>query len=362
MMQGMPRPKRQQHNNKKPRPLPKGNPLDWPLFEAEVLPGLEEVTIAELNKLDRVVVLGQEKGSVTFRTQQPSERLHRLRTVVAIYAAFEIEAQRPSAFLGDANLRGTLQFAQNVARAGKHASFRVSAAGKDSAVIERLTEAMADGLKLPHDAEEGELLLRLRRAGERWRLLARTSPRPLSARPWRVCNREGGLNASIAHAMLLWAGLRTSDRVFNPMVGSGTLLIERALMGPYRAMVGVDIDAAAVECSKANLKAAGREVEVARVDALQTGLPARQFDLILADLPWGDDIGSHAGNADLYPRFLDEMYRLTALGGRMAVITHEIKLFERLLPNSAWQVGAVHQVYSGGHHPKIYLLHKSKRA
>ena len=166
----------------------------------------------------------------------------------------------------------------------------------------------------------------------------------------------GGLNATIAYAAHKLAGQRDEDRIFNPMCGSGTLLIERALMGPYDAMVGVDISADAVACARQNLQAAKKQIEVAQVDALHTGLPPRSFDLIAADLPWGDDIGNHAGNAELYPAFLQEMHRLCSKGGRLLVITHEIKLFERVLPQTSWQARELTQVYSGGHHPKIYLL------
>ena len=98
---------------------------------------------------------------------------------------------------------------------------------------------------------------------------------------------------------------------------------------------------------------------MAQVDALETGLPARSFDLIIADLPWGDAIGDHRHNNVLYPRFLDEMHRLTSRHGRLCVITHEIRLFETLLrEQDRWNARELFQVYSGGHHPKAYLLGK----
>ena len=190
-----------------------------------------------------------------------------------------------------------------------------------------------------------------------WDVLARLTPRPLSARAWRVCNMAGGLNATIAYAVFKLAGLRDSDRIFNPMSGSGTLLIERDLLGPSMALVGVDTDPDAVRCAQQNIAAAKRSIEVAQVDALNTGLPPRSFDLIVADLPWGDAITVRGGNEALYTGFLKEMHRLCSRQGRMVVLTHELRLFERLIAEQdRWHAHELFQVYSGGHHPKAYLL------
>ena len=354
-------PRRTAHPARRPPRPPRGNPADWPLYEAEVLRGLEGVARTELSALRGLDVLTSGPEYVRFRYGGDPERLGRLRSVAAVYAVRAWDVPRPRGLLGHQQLGELTAWLSGVAEAGGHTSVRLSAAGRETEVMERLASEVSAALGLPHQPEDGELRLRLRpAAGEGgsggWEVLARLSRRPLSAREWRVCNREGGLNAAAAYGALALAGLRASDRIFNPMCGSGTLLVERALMGPYEAMVGVDTDPGAVACARANLKAAGREVEVAQVDALHTGLPPRSFDLIVADLPWGDDIGSHGGNAELYPAFLSEMHRLCSRGGRLVVITHELRLFERVLAASAWQGRELTQVYSGGHHPKVYLL------
>ncbi|RTR27757.1 methyltransferase domain-containing protein [Deinococcus radiophilus] len=354
-------PPRRPSSRSKSRPrrsAPRGNPAEWPLYAAEVLRGLEEVARTELSAIAGLDVLSAADEEIRFRYAGATERLSRLRSVVAVYAVRQWDVPRPRGLLGHQQLGELTSWLRGVAEQGGHRSFRLSAAGRETEVMERLSAEVGQALGLPEHPEEGELRLRLRPApgGTGWEGLARLTPRPLSAREWRVCNREGGLNAATAYAALALAGLRVKDRIFNPMCGSGTLLVERALMGPYEAMVGVDIDPEAVACARANLKAAGRSVEVAQVDALNTGLPPRTFDLIVADLPWGDDIGTHGGNAEMYPAFLREMHRLCSKGGRMVVVTHELRLFERVAQESPWEVRELTQVYSGGHHPKIYLL------
>lgn len=353
-------------------------------YELEVLPGLESVAETELAG----VPLARDIHGLRFWYPGDPERLTRMRSPIAVYRVRAWDVPRPRGLLGHQQLGELVTFLREVIAYGGHQSFRISAAGKESAVMQRLAEELQKALELPYLPEDGELVIRLRpelRApvpandrhhnivineyGEEmeyvppaepgWEVLARITPRPLSARVWRECNMGGGLNATIAYAAHKLAGQRDEDRIFNPMCGSGTLLIERALMGPYDAMVGVDINADAVACTQTNLKAARKQIEVAQVDALHTGLPARSFDLVIADLPWGDAIGDHRGNAALYPEFLKEMHRLTSKRGRLCVITHEIRLFEGLLrEQTAWDARELFQTFSGGHHPKAYLLQK----
>ena len=331
-------------------------------YELDVLPGLEEVAATELAG----VPLARDVRGLRFWYPGSPERLTRLRSAVAVYRIKSWDVPRPRGLLGHQQLGELVSYVREVAEVGRHRSFRIGAAGKESPTMQRLAEELSAALGLPHDPEEGELLLRLRPSADRqgadgqgWDVLARMTPRPLSARAWRECNMGGGLNATIAYAMHKLAGQRDEDRIFNPMSGSGTLLIERALLGPYDALVGVDIDPDAVACARTNLAAAGKQVEVAQVDALHTGLPSRSFDLVISDLPWGDAIGSHQSNETLYPAFLKEMHRLTSRRGRLCLLTHELHLFERVMrEQSDWEAKELFQVYSGGHHPKAYLLHK----
>ncbi|WP_027482692.1 methyltransferase domain-containing protein [Deinococcus pimensis] len=333
------------------------------VYELEVLPGVERFALDELRDMHGVRVpegAVVDDGAIQFTFDGPARALRRLRSAVAAYVVERFDVPRPKALLGHEHLTRLMAFVGEAAQNDEFQSFRIGAAGRDSDVFARLTGEIERATGLRHDPEEGELLLRFVRAGDGWEVLARTSARPLSARTWRRCNMSGGLNATLANVMSRAAGLREADRVFNPMCGSGTLLIERAALGKAEMLVGADISDAALACARENVEASGaRDVELGRMDVVNDPLPARAFDLVLADLPWGDAIGTHAANEELYPAFLKSMAHVTSTRGRMVVLTHEVKLFERLLEQERrWQVKSVQKVSHGGHWPRLYVLSK----
>jgi 23S rRNA G2445 N2-methylase RlmL len=214
-------------------------------------------------------------------------------------------------------------------------------------------------------ADEGDLLIRLRRArhAEGWETLVRLTPRPLATRAWRVCNLPGALNASLAYAMVVLTEPAPDDLVLNLACGSGTLLIERLLAGRARQAIGCDTDAAALACARENLRAAGLE-RAARLeswDAGATPLPDASVGMICADLPFGQLVGSHRENQEFYPRVFAEAARVARPGARMVLLTHEVRLLERVAERYArqWSLLEVLRVRSGGMTPAVALFRRT---
>ena len=350
-----------QQNRRKDRRQP---PAGAGLYEAAILPGLAPFATRELDRLG-ARLLGSEEDSLRFSYSGDEERLNRLRRVTALYRVLQFAVPRPKALLGHEHLTRLLENVREVAArfAPQEQRFRFGAAGADSPVFGRLAQEIEKGTGLRHDEEEGELHLRVHPGGPGWEVLVRLSPRPLSAREWRVCNMPGGLNATVAVAALDMLGGQAKERHLNLMCGSGTLLIERALAGPYGELVGVDLNGDALECARANLQQAGLAgaVELLHEDATQLSLPDARFDRLSCDLPWGDAIGDHEMNAALYPRFLAEAARVSTPDARMLVITHELRLFERALAAQAqWRQAQLVRVFHGGHQPGLYLLRRAR--
>lgn len=316
-------------------------------YEVEVIPGLETAAIEEVRARAKPVEIegSPRDGWISVRYEGSVERLNRLRSVVAVYRRLRFEVSRPRALLGHANFQRILQVSRSVIALGgpnSYTAFRISAAGADSSTFQRLKDTLAHELGLTSTSGPADLQLIVRRpfdASAGWDLLVRTSPRPLAARPWRVCDLPGALNASIAHAMVELTGPSPGDRFLNLGCGSGTLLIERLALAPAALTIGVDHDARALACAGENARASGCSDAICllRADAGRLPLPPGGFTALAADLPFGMLIGNQRENARLYPRLLREAARVALPGARFAVITASRRLFEATLASeSGW--------------------------
>jgi 23S rRNA G2445 N2-methylase RlmL len=171
---------------------------------------------------------------------------------------------------------------------------------------------------------------------------------------------EGALNATIASCMIEMTEPRPDDRVFNVMCGSGTLLIERLLRAGVDVIGGCDTNPIALRCATDNLLAAdlSNEADLFEMDVTDLKLPDACIDMICGDLPWGQLVGSHEYNLELYPKVLAECGRIAAPGARAVFITHEIRLIEQVLRDctDVWELRREVKVFQGGLHPRIYLL------
>lgn len=337
--------------------------------EADVLEGLAPFAMDELDMRfgSRVEVQPAPRpDAVAFAYRGGLDRLLDLRSVVAVSLVKPFAVPRPKALLGHQHLVALLamvETARELWPAGRFATFKLGAAGAESSVMQRLKDEIGKNTGL-RPAEEGDLLLRLRRNREGWEALVRLSPRPLATRPWRVCNMPGALNASLAHVMMMLTRPQSGDRVLNMACGSGTLLIERAGIADAHELIGCDTNANALECAEQNIAAArGHElapnqaVRLEAWDATATPLAAASVDVICADLPFGQLVGSHQNNQQLYPKILVEASRIARPGARLALITHEIRLLEQAAAQVAdsWHFERTVAVYSGGMTPRIFV-------
>jgi len=301
-------------------------------------------------------------------------RLLQLRRAVAVHQVQRFDIPRPKALLGHQNFQLLIQAIDQILALhppGSFHTFYLSAAGSDSAVFSRLKAEIQAHTGLTCMEEIGDLLLAVRRATSGWEVVVRLSPRPLSARAWRVCDMPGALNAAIASTMMSLTRPAPADRLVNLACGSGTLLIERLALGPARAAVGCDVDAQALICARANLEAAGSAaVQLVRCDAGRVPLPDGWATTACADLPFGMLLGSHETNERLYPRVLSEAARLVRPDGWLVAITQEVRLFERVAAAQAnrWVVTQVVSLKlpastrAGYIRPRIYWLRRQKTA
>jgi len=330
-------------------------------FEAEVVEGLSAFGADELAN---VLGLNQKEMQVggeyiRFAYAGDWKFFWRLKMIESIALVQDYSVPRPRALLGDAHFRRLLAQITTIQEQSldkRLVTFNIAAAGSDSSVMHRIRDEIAarTGL-LP--AEEGDLRVRIVPGGAGWETIMRISPRPYSARAWRVCNFEASLNATVAHVMTTLMHPTSQDCMVNLGCGSGALLIERAAWGGFGMLIGIDSNAEVLVCARQNSTASGARVNLLQGRMERLSLSDACVDSLCADLPFGQNSGSPKENERLYPALVSEAGRIAKPGARFVVITHAIRLIEQVIENtSAWQIDETYKITLRGLHPCIYVL------
>ncbi|WP_437586599.1 HEAT repeat domain-containing protein [Sorangium sp. So ce1000] len=179
----------------------------------------------------------------------------------------------------------------------------------------------------------------------------------------RFAYRRGDVPAAshptIAAALARIAGVRGDDVVWDPFVGSGLELCERALLGPYRRLVGSDRDPRALQIARENLDAAGaRGAELLQRDAHGPPPPGEAPTLILTNPPLGRRV-ERTGDLDaMLDRFVEGAARALAPGGRMVWISPFPERTEAIARRSGLRPEALLRVDMGGFDAQIQSFHK----
>jgi tRNA (guanine10-N2)-dimethyltransferase len=205
-------------------------------------------------------------------------------------------------------------------------SYSVRVAGGGATALSRSLQARVwHGLDRPRvrlDAPDTELHAFVVGDEVWWGRLARRltpldfAPRDVEARPFA---RSIGIPARAARCMVNVAGVRPGDAVLDPFCGTGSVLIEAALLGADA--YGSDTGWPLVRGTQTNLDHYGLHGHVERIDA--TGLQSwgRAFDAIVTDVPYGRS--ASLGGADarsLYDGFLRSAVSVLRPGGRAVVM------------------------------------------
>ena len=328
----------------------------------EVLEGCADAALAESRRLGAAATAGPTE--LTLRTDD-LDAVRSLRRVVAASTSLTAPVRRPRELLETSLQQRLGALLEDLRRQRPRQVFhglRLEAAGADSEDMRRLSAALAELAGVPEDPEDGDLVVRVRRApggGAGWQVLLRTTPRPLATRAWRTVNYPGAVNATIAATVLDLLGVGAEDAVLDMTCGSGTFLVEQLHEAAPRRAVGVDLDPAAIEAARAHQRAARRRGRIAWVtgDVREVELEGG-FTRILTNPPWGTLHGEHATNEQLLADLLDRAAALAAPGARLGVLTHEIRRMQAVLerPGTPWTLTGEHRFFQKGHHPRLYLL------
>ncbi len=181
------------------------------------------------------------------------------------------------------------------------------------------------------DAAEAPIEIWLHQVGRQLVLSLRLTSGLHRARGGRAVEREAALRPTIAAAMV-YASRPDDDDVFlDPMCGSGTILLERAMAGRHGLLLGGDIEPSAVKAAVANFGPRHKPVRIERMDAGKLPLEDASVDALVTNLPWGRQIGRPEDLPTLYGRVLAEAVRVVRPAGRVVLLTSEWELLKRTI-------------------------------
>ena len=311
------------------------------MYCAEVFQNLENVFVAELNKLfgEKVSVKEVKNGIVYFETNVPFEDLFLITTATTISIVFSYEKDVNTA-INKTKLLGITRFVikENTEMYG----FKVfetlrliSNAGYEKQFLDiKNFLAIKNGLIVTSQA--GDLFIR--KPNDKEEIWIRISPRPLSTRFWREADFKAALNASIAAAMVQLSEPAKGDNVLNVCAGSGTLLIERCLANPEPEIaLGIELVNKHIEYAELNIKEAelSENFKVIQGDCTRMEHIVKEkfgedfkFNCVVGDLPFGLAVGNKDENRFLYKKILLELRKICTLDARILLITQDVKSIE----------------------------------
>jgi SAM-dependent methyltransferase len=191
---------------------------------------------------------------------------------------------------------------------------------------------------------ERELLCGVRLSGAAMRQRRGSAQQP---EEWQ--HRPAGLRPALAAAMVMLTEPAPDDVFLDPMAGSGTLLVERAAVGPFRALYGGDNQKEALAALRANTRHISGDVHCEHWDARDLPLPDQSIDAVAVNVPFGKQVDPAANLPALYRAVLAQVQRVLQPGGRLVVLAGDAQMLE-----AARKQGAPH-LRPGPRH-KVKLL------
>ncbi len=174
---------------------------------------------------------------------------------------------------------------------------------------------------------------------------------------WRVADVPAASHPTIAAALARVAGVRPDDIVWDPFCGSGAELIERARLGPFRQLIGTDLDPRALDAARANLDAAGLTAACTLLQADALAHTPDGVTLIISNPPLGRRIRGDA--PALLEHFAEHAARVLVPGGRLVWITPAPHRTERAARYAGLQRVARRSVDLGGYTADLEHWQKS---
>lgn len=211
----------------------------------------------------------------------------------------------------------------------------------------RIAQGLRDaGSELKNDPTQAPWTFEVR-SSER-RLLLKPVAAPELRFEYRVRDVPAASHPTLAAALARVAGVRDDDVVWDPFTGSGVELIERARLGPARALHGTDLDARALAAARENAERAGvgSTLALQQADARNHRVPG--VSLVLTNPPMGRRVLRARGLSGVLCQVVRNVAGQLVTGGRMVWLSPFADVTARAAADAGLRVERLTAVDLGG--------------
>lgn len=190
--------------------------------------------------------------------------------------------------------------------------------------------------------------------------------RNLFRREWRTEFVPAGINPSLAYCLCRLAVINSSDIVFDPFCGGGTIpLTALGYFNPAKVLAS-DMSGKAVDITIVNLKNllpslekdSGKKFVAFRAAINQLKIQENSVSKIITNPPYGVRTGKHDSNVQIYKDLFNKSHKILRDEGKIVLITQEKLLVEESIEGK-FEIEKRIQVDSGGLKPDIFVLKKN---
>lgn len=189
------------------------------------------------------------------------------------------------------------------------------------------------------------------------RLLLKPSGAPELRFDYRVRDVPAASHPTLAAALARIAGARPDDVVWDPFVGSGVELIERARLGPVRELHGTDLDARALLAAGQNAERAGvANLKLEQADARSHRVSG--LTLVVTNPPMGRRVLRASGLSGVLCQVVRNVSSQLAPSGRMLWLSPFPDATARAAADAGLHVERLGAVDLGGFEAELQRFNK----
>lgn len=300
------------------------------------------------------------KGNSVFIKTADIEGLYKLRSMQSLLMPIAMSVEKVGTAELIACTRFIRDFFEGCCKGEPPYGYRIEMKGETEKKADKVYElaSVIDSDKVKNSFSDYEIELIFESVRGKTNIYARAT----LIKDTRFDYREQSLPASIhpatAAAVLRYAmeHMKVNARVLDPCCGSGTLLIEREKLAPASNLTGVDIAHKAIDIARANAEKVESRAKFICNDMLRFEAK-RPYDEVIANLPFGNRVGTHTSNERLYAGLLDKLPTWLNENGVAILYTMEFTLLKKLIrERPKLELVTETRTEAGGLMPGIFIL------